>query len=59
MALTPFPSSVGLGKIRIQDLLIVNLLRYPLDQAFAHILVVGIDKEDRIYIYEISKKKMI
>jgi len=48
MALTPFPSSVGLGKIRIQDLLIVNLLRYPLDQAFAHILVVGIDKEDRI-----------
>ncbi len=36
MALTPFPSSVGWDKIRTHGLSIVNLVCYPLDQAFAH-----------------------
>jgi len=35
MDLTPFPSSVGWYKIWAHDLSIVNLVRYPLDQAFA------------------------
>ena len=39
MALTPFPSSVGWDKIRTHDLPIVNLVCYPLDQAFAQLLM--------------------
>ncbi len=35
MALTPFPSSVGWDNIGTHDLLIENLVCYPLDQAFA------------------------
>jgi len=35
MVLTPFPSSIGWDKIRTHNLLIVNLVCYPLDQAFA------------------------
>jgi len=34
-ALKPFPSSVGWGEIWTHEPLIVNLVRYPLDQAFA------------------------
>jgi len=35
IALTPFPSSVGWDKIQTHNLSIVNLVCYPLDQAFA------------------------
>jgi len=34
MALTPFPSSLGWDNIRTHDLSIMNLVCYPLDQAF-------------------------
>ncbi len=36
MALTPFPSSVGWDVIRTHDLLVINLVCYPLDQSFAY-----------------------
>jgi len=36
MVFTPFRSSIGWDKIRTLDLLVMNLVCYPLDQAFAH-----------------------
>ncbi len=35
IALTPFPSSVVWDEIRTHNLLIINLVSYPLDQNFA------------------------
>jgi len=59
MALTPFPSSVGWDKIRTHDLLIVNLVCYPLDQAFALRSYLNFQSECRILLQKHSNENLV